>query len=47
MKYIKEKVNPLIKEHERIIPKLKKVGLKSEALEQAKDLKKYKRAKTK
>lgn len=31
----------MIKEHKRIIPELKKAGLKKEAKEQAKDLKKY------
>jgi hypothetical protein len=34
----------LIKEHKKIIPVLKKAGLKKEAKEQAKDLKKYEKA---
>ena len=43
-KYIKEELAPLIKEHKRMVPELKKAGLRKEALEQAKDLKKYKKA---
>jgi hypothetical protein len=43
VKYIKEKLQPLIKEHEKMVPELRRAGLKKEALEQAKDLKKYKK----
>lgn len=34
----------VVKEHKRLIPELEKAGLKKEAEEQEKDLKKYERA---
>jgi hypothetical protein len=43
MKTYKVKKSSMVKEHERIIPELKKHGLKAEALEQAKELKEIKK----
>ena len=34
----------MIKEHERLVPELKKAGLAKEAEEQSKDLNKYKKS---
>jgi hypothetical protein len=41
MKYTKEPLRGLVREHSRLIPKLRRAGLKTEALTQAKELKEY------
>lgn len=43
MSTIKLNREELIKEHKEIIPKLKRAGLKADALKQKKDLAKYKK----
>jgi hypothetical protein len=43
MKNIKLNKEELVKEHKRIVPELRKHGLKREALRQAKELKELKR----
>lgn len=41
-KMICESKKEIVKEHERLVPELKKVGLKKEANMQSKELKEYK-----
>lgn len=43
MKEYKVSKKEMLKEHKRIIPELKKAGLKEEALKQAKELKQIKK----
>lgn len=43
MKTYKVNKKEMLKEHKRIIPELKKAGLKSEALRQTKELKQIKK----